>query len=331
MQRNVPFSWLCIAGFILSLSCAIPAMATEPTTAIASRLFHKIADLGLQQQMNISYPLARRFYDEVASDVTLFAATYPDSPLPEKFHPVMRIYTDIYRLWGQYTDAGENEILSDNSLEYQVLNQRYPLLFSRLATQALIHPVTGQTDYRYPDIVRELTAHEAAQAQQELQALLFRIAQPPTILFGRHQSNVAWGRLQRGWFIGGDGRIMSYTLSAADFHEWKEPDSDGYISRSDLEANYALATREITTLPPEEINTKAALLAHLAGNSRLSPEIHIGSDMGKTDTVAYWWDAQRGRYRQILLFRQGDSRQTNESPYAPELIQWLTAIQQKTY
>ena len=175
--------------------------------------------------------------------------------------------------------------------------------------------------------VPEIAAPEITGAEMPPEAA--RTGPPPPILFGRHQSNFAWGRVQRGWFIGADGKVVLYDLPPGAQHEWREPDSDGYISRGDLETDYALATRVVLTLPPEEIKEKNKLLAALATDSRLSPEIHIGCDIGKIDVVAYCWDISHGQYKRILLYRQGDSRQTNESPPARELARWLDGINQR--
>lgn len=151
----------------------------------------------------------------------------------------------------------------------------------------------------------------------------------PQILFGYHQTNFAWGAIQRGWFVDGQGNVKRYNLTVTERSTWREPDEAGYMDKLDLEFNYGLATKTVAVVPEAELKEKTALAADLGTPGEVSQPVHVAYDAGNVELVCYLWDDGRQQYRKVLLFRSGDYHQTNHNPKAQELVDWLRGLNQR--
>lgn len=153
----------------------------------------------------------------------------------------------------------------------------------------------------------------------------------PKVVFEYQHVNFAWQPLYKGWFIDDVGNLKCYKLTGANCREWKQVDQDGFIAEDDLGYNYSLAKEEITTIPSEEISEKSADMEVLINNGEISQPVHVGYDRGFSAFVCYLWDSEKGKYKRILLHREGNYNQTNLHPKAVELTEWLSGINKKYF
>jgi hypothetical protein len=154
---------------------------------------------------------------------------------------------------------------------------------------------------------------------------------PPTdqiVLFSYSYINHAWGYQNRGWFINNHGLAKAFRVT--DQNLWHEaeksgPDS-GYISQRDLLADYNLADKIIFEYSHFIINGKIELIPKAAAGEN-SPLEHSAYDAGRGKYSAYYFDKAKGKYKEVVLSISGDWTQTNLSPAADTLNEWLQTLQ----
>jgi hypothetical protein len=154
---------------------------------------------------------------------------------------------------------------------------------------------------------------------------------PPTdqiVLFSYSNINHAWGYQNRGWFIDNHGLAKAYRVT--DKNLWHEaeksgPDS-GYISQSDLLADYVLADKVVFEYSHFIITGKIGLIPKAAAGENSTLE-HSAYDAGLGKYSAYYFDKAKGEYKEVVLSISGDWTQTNLSPAADTLNEWLQSFQ----
>jgi hypothetical protein len=144
------------------------------------------------------------------------------------------------------------------------------------------------------------------------------------VLFQQSFVNYAWGYQNRGWFVDNQGTMKAYRVTNAEY--WVRPDS-GYISVDDLLSNYAQADRIIYEIPANELRQKYGLIAS-AASGEISERSRSAYDAGLVQFSCYWWNPDRGMFKEILLSLSGDWSQNNLSPAAMELDSWLKRLNQ---
>ena len=147
---------------------------------------------------------------------------------------------------------------------------------------------------------------------------------PQRVLFQQSFVNYAWGYQNRGWFIDNEGMIKAYRVASAEY--WVRPDS-GYISVDDLLSNYAQADKIIYKIPANELRQKYGLIT-AAALGEISERTRSAYDAGLVQFSCYWWDQDRGMFKEVLLSLSGDWSQINLSPAAIELDSWLKRLNQ---
>jgi hypothetical protein len=144
------------------------------------------------------------------------------------------------------------------------------------------------------------------------------------VLFHYSFINHAWGYQNHGWFINNHGLAMAYRLRDQD--EWHDaaesgPDS-GYISENDLLADYNQANRVFFEYSHFKLYHMLPFMGE-AAQGELSIPAHTSFDRGFMKYTCYQWDSARAMYREVLLGLDGDITQTNLSPAADTLLDWL--------
>lgn len=153
---------------------------------------------------------------------------------------------------------------------------------------------------------------------------------PPTkqpILFSYSYVNYAWGYQNRGWLINNHGLAKAYNVR--DRNAWHDPSASGpdsgYISANDLIANYNRAGHFILEFSHQMLYRRIPLIAQ-AARSELSEPTRTAYDRGQMKYSCYYWDPARGMYKEVLLSLEGDLTQTNLSPAADTLLEWLKGL-----
>ncbi|HZV70961.1 MAG TPA: hypothetical protein VFG10_15500 [Saprospiraceae bacterium] len=141
------------------------------------------------------------------------------------------------------------------------------------------------------------------------------------VYFQYDAQNFAWGIYHVGWFIDKNGDFRSYDLPA----NWNEPDSLGYISKSDLESNLGKADSIIYHISIPELQNQVALINDV-DDDKFSAIENVGADIGTVELFCYKWDEGHNAYKRIRLVTGGDFKQENLDPEAKELAAWLIAL-----
>jgi len=147
------------------------------------------------------------------------------------------------------------------------------------------------------------------------------------VLFHFSHLNDAWGYQNHGWFIGKDGSAKVYYIQSPE--NWNlastnGPDS-GYISREALLANYSQADRQILEISDSELLEKYWLI-NPAAYGAYSELRSRGADIGAIQYFCYYWDYQRGKFKQVLLSLSGDFSRENLAPEAGVLDRWMKEL-----
>ena len=144
------------------------------------------------------------------------------------------------------------------------------------------------------------------------------------VLFQQSFVNYAWGYQNRGWFVDNRGTMKAYRVTDAEY--WVRPDS-GYISVDDLISNYSLGDKIIYTIPDKELRQKYGLIG-AAASGEISERTRSAYDAGLVQFSCFWWDKERGLFKEVLLSLSGDWEQVNLDPAAIELDNWLKQLNQ---
>jgi hypothetical protein len=153
---------------------------------------------------------------------------------------------------------------------------------------------------------------------------------PPTkipILFSYSYINYAWGYQNRGWLINNHGLAKAYRV--LDRNAWHDPAASGpdsgYISANDLLANYNRAGHLILEFSHQMLYRRIPLIAQ-AARGELSEPTRTAYDRGQMKYSCYYWDPAKGMYKEVLLSLEGDLTQSNLSPAADTLLEWLKGL-----
>ncbi|MFZ1678676.1 MAG: hypothetical protein WBP41_13820 [Saprospiraceae bacterium] len=141
------------------------------------------------------------------------------------------------------------------------------------------------------------------------------------VYFQYEAKNYAWGLYHVGWYIDNKGNFDYYNLP----EDLVEPDSSGYISKSNLLANLAKADSVVYNISIHDLQNQIGLIDAVDEN-KFSEIEHVGADIGIVNLYCYRWDKNRNLYKRLLLATGGDFIQYNLDPEARELTAWMIAI-----
>jgi hypothetical protein len=147
------------------------------------------------------------------------------------------------------------------------------------------------------------------------------------VLFGYSYVNYAWGYQNRGWLINNHGLAKAYNVRER--NSWHDPSASGpdsgYISANDLVANYNRAGHLILEFSHLMLYQRIPLIDR-AARGELSEPTRTAYDRGQMKYFCYNWDPAKGKYKEVLLSLEGDLTQTNLSPAADTLLEWLKGL-----
>lgn len=140
------------------------------------------------------------------------------------------------------------------------------------------------------------------------------------VLFQYEYINWAWGYQHSGWFIDNHGKRRKFDISESG--NWKNTDSDGYISKDDLAFNFAKATEITQQISLSVVVQNEQLISGTVDGDLSEPESG-GADMGAFAYFCYAWNEELQMYKKQLLSVEGDWTQHNISQEAIALTHWL--------
>ena len=141
------------------------------------------------------------------------------------------------------------------------------------------------------------------------------------IIFQSEYTNNAWGYNHNGWMMTNTGQTKRFQKSA----NWVFPDSLGYVSEADMEKNLAACDSTIEIVSPAEYSTYATK-ALTCVNGNLSRPQNVMADAGENIWAFYVYDAEKKRYKRVILTTTGDWSQENQAAGVKEIVDWMKTI-----
>lgn len=141
-------------------------------------------------------------------------------------------------------------------------------------------------------------------------------------LFEVEYANYAWVPTYYGFVIDAEGTIHRFDF---DGKTW-EGSGRERLSEGELEAKWrhgAEVTGEVDDGTIEAMRTRAAGVA--AGN--LTPPQNLCADAGTITYSAYRYDPETREFGRVILQREGDVAQVNQSADARAIVEWLISLE----
>jgi len=147
------------------------------------------------------------------------------------------------------------------------------------------------------------------------------------IFFEVYYINYAWGYTNQGILIDSLGNVYNYDLNESQINDWKSAGEDGYISKADMNKNFALCNDIVHQISTDSLQYYVNKIDGAAGG-KLSVPVAVMADAGIKQYIAYIYDKKKTSYKKILLSQWGDMQCTNSSSEASELSAWLKKMEQ---
>jgi hypothetical protein len=141
----------------------------------------------------------------------------------------------------------------------------------------------------------------------------------PMVIFQYHYTNHAWGYQDSGFIIDTAGKLRSFSMPAV----WNYPDTNGYISATEMEENLAQLGENECTVNMYDIAFFAGKLRK-AQDGKISEPEHRMCDAGSHSYGGYIFEPGRNRYKYVFLKLTGDFYKENQAREADDIYEWLT-------
>lgn len=149
---------------------------------------------------------------------------------------------------------------------------------------------------------------------------------PGSLLFEVEYANAAWGPVFYGAYIDAEGGVYAYDLGE---RRW-DPADDESFTGAELMEKYSRGRERLRTLAVAEVQQRYAAVAD-ARQGELSDLRGACADAGILRYSALVYDAATERYTRLLLHQKGDVAQTNFSPAARQLREWLDEVTENEF
>ena len=150
-----------------------------------------------------------------------------------------------------------------------------------------------------------------------------RIMEP--VVFEYEYINHAWGYRHHGFYIENDGHIRGYNMPK----EWKETDSTGTISASDVKFNISQCDSLYGKVDKEDLLYHFGLLED-AGNGKIRELPITMADAGVGTLYGYYLDPHNNMMQRVFLACNGDVNKENITSAARMITTWLIEVGQST-
>ena len=143
-----------------------------------------------------------------------------------------------------------------------------------------------------------------------------------TTVFEVEYVNYAWVPTWRGFVIDSTGTINSYDRKGK---AWQPGNAD-YPTRAELVGKYAVNSKPAGSV---EVATFRAMeqRAGAAAAGPVSDPVNRCADAGTITYSAWLYDSEQDAFRRVLLWREGDVAQLNQSAAGRAIADWLRSLQ----
>ncbi|HEY5511025.1 MAG TPA: hypothetical protein VIK10_08350 [Prolixibacteraceae bacterium] len=141
------------------------------------------------------------------------------------------------------------------------------------------------------------------------------------LIFQSEYTNYAWGYNHTGWMMDGSGLVKRFQKNAP----WVFPDSLGYISEEDMQKNLNVCDSLLEHVASNELSLYTAKALTCADGPMTDPKMTM-ADAGERIYAFYRYEADRKRYKRVILSMVGDWSQENLAPNAKEVVDWMKTI-----
>ncbi len=141
------------------------------------------------------------------------------------------------------------------------------------------------------------------------------------LIFQSEYTNNAWGYNHNGWMMDHSGTVKRFLKTAP----WVFPDSAGYISEADMKKNLAACDSVLEYVSLEELS-KFTAKALACANGPLTKASMTMADAGEHIQAFYLYEADKRRYKRVILSMTGDWSQENLAASTSEVVDWMKKI-----
>ncbi len=141
------------------------------------------------------------------------------------------------------------------------------------------------------------------------------------LIFQSEYTNHAWGYSHFGWMMDGSGIVKRFQKNAP----WVVPDSLGYISDKDMQKNLNVCDSLLEHVASGELVYYTSKALTCVDGPLTNPRL-TGADMGEHIYAFYRYEADRKRYKRVILSMTGDWSRENLAPNSKEVVDWMKTI-----
>lgn len=141
------------------------------------------------------------------------------------------------------------------------------------------------------------------------------------LIFQSEYTNHAWGYNHNGWMMDGSGQVKRFQKTAA----WVFPDSLGYVKEADMQKNLVACDSVLEYVSQYEV-TRITDKAMTCLDGPLTKPQNLMADAGENIYAIYRYEADRKRYKRVILSMVGDFSQENLAPHTAEVVAWMKKI-----
>ena len=141
------------------------------------------------------------------------------------------------------------------------------------------------------------------------------------LIFQVEYTNHAWGYSHNGWMMDGSGLVKRFQKDAP----WVFPDSLGYISETDMQKNLNVCDSVLEHISYYELSRYSSKAISCVDGPMTTPK-NTMADAGEHIYAFYRYEADRKRYKRVVLSMTGDWSQENLAPNAKEIVDWMMNI-----
>ncbi len=149
----------------------------------------------------------------------------------------------------------------------------------------------------------------------------YKAPESQPVLFEYRHVNHAWGYTEQGWLINARGDVRTYNLPES----YIIPDSSGYISLEGLIQNLSQCDSTIQNIGGDDLEYYAGFISG-ASSGEVGKAENIAADAGGSVLSCYLYDPEKDMYQYIFLASSGDWQQSNDTPEAEILVEWMRSI-----
>jgi len=141
------------------------------------------------------------------------------------------------------------------------------------------------------------------------------------LIFQSEYTNHAWGYSHFGWMMDGAGIVKRFQKDAP----WVFPDSLGYIAEKDMQKNLNVCDSLLEHISQYELSKYSLKALNCVDGPMTKPKMTM-ADAGELIYAFYRYEADRKRYKRVILSMTGDWSQENLAPNSKEVVDWMKTI-----